>query len=76
MGTSRCCFIRQVRRHVPSWSQLTHRNLCASAFNVRAALKLAESDRCLNVMPLFHIHGLVGAVLSSLAAGPLCIRQF
>ena len=26
-------------------------------------------DRCLNIMPLFHIHGLIAAVLSSLAAG-------
>ena len=29
----------------------------------------APSDRCLNVMPLFHIHGLIAAVLASLAAG-------
>ena len=27
------------------------------------------ADRCLNIMPLFHIHGLIAAVLSSLAAG-------
>ena len=26
-------------------------------------------DRCLNVMPLFHIHGLVAAILASLGAG-------
>ena len=26
-------------------------------------------DRCLNIMPLFHIHGLIAAVLASLAAG-------
>ena len=29
----------------------------------------SAKDRCLNVMPLFHIHGLVGALLSSMAAG-------
>lgn len=29
---------------------------------------LTHQDRCLNVMPLFHIHGLIGAVLSSLMA--------
>jgi acyl-CoA synthetase (AMP-forming)/AMP-acid ligase II/acyl carrier protein len=29
---------------------------------------LKSSDRCLNVMPLFHIHGLVGGLLASLAA--------
>ncbi|MEM8789937.1 MAG: AMP-binding protein, partial [Pseudomonadota bacterium] len=32
-------------------------------------LNLSTADRCLNVMPLFHIHGLIAAVLSSLAAG-------
>jgi thioesterase domain-containing protein len=48
---------------------LTHANLCASARNVAASLALEPSDRCLNVMPLFHIHGLVAAVLASLEAG-------
>jgi acyl-CoA synthetase (AMP-forming)/AMP-acid ligase II/acyl carrier protein len=32
-------------------------------------LRLAPDDRCLNVMPLFHIHGLVAALLASLTAG-------
>src|SRR5581483_11592260 len=27
------------------------------------------ADRCLNVMPLFHSHGLLGAALSTLSAG-------
>ncbi|MBM2840780.1 MAG: acyl-CoA synthetase (AMP-forming)/AMP-acid ligase [Bacteroidetes bacterium] len=53
----------------PKIVPLTHLNLCTSANNVAASLTLTESDRCLNVMPLFHIHGLVGAVLSSLTAG-------
>jgi acyl-CoA synthetase (AMP-forming)/AMP-acid ligase II len=48
---------------------LTHANLCVSAENVRASLALVPDDRCLNVMPLFHIHGLVAAVLATLAAG-------
>jgi acyl-CoA synthetase (AMP-forming)/AMP-acid ligase II len=30
---------------------------------------LTTDDCCLNVMPLFHIHGLIAAVLSTLAAG-------
>ena len=47
---------------------LTHRNLCASALAIRDSLRLTSSDRCLNVMPLFHIHGLVGGLLASLAA--------
>jgi len=53
----------------PKLVPLTHANLCASAVNICAALDLSPSDCCLNVMPLFHVHGLVGAVLSSLAAG-------
>ena len=53
----------------PKMVPLTHANLCASAGNVRDALSLSQSDRCINVMPLFHIHGLVGALLSSISAG-------
>lgn len=53
----------------PKIVPLTQRNLCTSAHNIRSTLDLGETDRCLNVMPLFHIHGLIGALLSSLAAG-------
>ncbi len=53
----------------PKMVPLTQANLLASAGNIAATLRLSEADRCLNVMPLFHIHGLVGALLSSLAAG-------
>ncbi|MCL1464884.1 AMP-binding protein [Argonema galeatum] len=62
----------------PKIVPLTHVNLCTSAHNIRIALNLAESDRCLNVMPLFHIHGLIGALLSSLSAGAsiVCTEGF
>jgi acyl-CoA synthetase (AMP-forming)/AMP-acid ligase II/thioesterase domain-containing protein len=53
----------------PKRVPLTHANLCASARHIRTTLQLTPADRCLNVMPLFHIHGLIGAVLSSLSAG-------
>jgi acyl-CoA synthetase (AMP-forming)/AMP-acid ligase II/acetyltransferase-like isoleucine patch superfamily enzyme/acyl carrier protein len=53
----------------PKIVPLTQANLCRSAFNTRTTLALGTKDRCLNVMPLFHIHGLIGAVLSSLSAG-------
>ena len=53
----------------PKIVPLSHRNLAASAEHIRNALRLTPDDCCLNVMPLFHIHGLIGAVLSSLAAG-------
>jgi acyl-CoA synthetase (AMP-forming)/AMP-acid ligase II/thioesterase domain-containing protein len=53
----------------PKIVPLTHANLCTSARNIQAAFELGPKDRCLNIMPLFHIHGLVGAVLSSISAG-------
>ncbi|MBT8441791.1 MAG: acyl--CoA ligase [Gammaproteobacteria bacterium] len=53
----------------PKIVPLSHRNVCASAANIAASIELTSDDRCLNVMPLFHIHGLIAAVLSSLHAG-------
>lgn len=53
----------------PKIVPLTQSNLAASAHHIRGTLHLTRADRCLNVMPLFHIHGLVAGVLSSLAAG-------
>ena len=53
----------------PKIVPLLHRNLCASANNILATLCLTPEDRCLNVMPLFHIHGLMAPVLSSLSIG-------
>ena len=53
----------------PKLVPLTHRNVCASAHNIGTTLKLTSDDRCMNVMPLFHIHGLMAAILSTLQAG-------
>ena len=53
----------------PKIVPLSQRNICASAENIASALDLTAADRCLNVMPLFHIHGLMAAVLASLGAG-------
>ncbi|MEM8813162.1 MAG: AMP-binding protein, partial [Pseudomonadota bacterium] len=53
----------------PKIVPLSCRNITASAFNISESLALQPTDRCLNVMPLFHIHGLIAAVLSSLSAG-------
>jgi oxalate---CoA ligase len=53
----------------PKLVALAQANLAASARNVAATLALAPGDRCLNVMPLFHIHGIVAALLASLRAG-------
>lgn len=53
----------------PKIVPLTHANVAASATNIAASLALGTDDVCLNIMPLFHIHGLIGATLASLAAG-------
>lgn len=53
----------------PKIVPLLQSNVAASAANIVASLALTPQDRCLNVMPLFHIHGLIAAVASSLAAG-------
>ena len=53
----------------PKLVPLTHTNVCASAHNIGVALELSDRDRCLNVMPLFHVHGLCAALFASLMAG-------
>ena len=53
----------------PKIVPLTQGNICASADNIRYTLALRANDRCLNVMPLFHIHGLIAAILASISAG-------
>ncbi len=53
----------------PKLVPLRHANLCASARNIATSLGLTPQDRCLNVMPLFHVHGLVAAMLSTLSVG-------
>ena len=53
----------------PKSVPLTHANLMASAQSIARHLALTPVDRCLNVMPLFHIHGLVGALLATVAGG-------
>jgi acyl-CoA synthetase (AMP-forming)/AMP-acid ligase II len=53
----------------PKIVPLLQSNVAASARNVAESLALTAGDVCLNVMPLFHIHGLIAAVSGSLAAG-------
>ncbi len=53
----------------PKIVPLSQRNLCASAWNISQTLRLTQDDRCLAIMPLFHIHGLIATVLASLASG-------
>ena len=53
----------------PKIVPLLQRNVLATARHIVQTLQLTPGDICLNIMPLFHIHGLMAATLSSLAAG-------
>jgi oxalate---CoA ligase len=53
----------------PKIVPLSQRNVCTSAKNVRESLQLTAKDRGLVIMPLFHIHGLIAALLAPLSAG-------
>jgi acyl-CoA synthetase (AMP-forming)/AMP-acid ligase II len=53
----------------PKIVPLAQRNVCASAANIRKTLHLTAEDRNLVIMPLFHIHGLIAALLAPLSAG-------
>jgi len=53
----------------PKIVPLSQRNVCASAQNICRTLAFVPADRGLNVMPLFHIHGLIAGILAPLSAG-------
>jgi acyl-CoA synthetase (AMP-forming)/AMP-acid ligase II len=53
----------------PKIVPLSQGNLAASASNIRNTLQFTAADCGLNIMPLFHIHGLIAGVLAPLAAG-------
>ena len=53
----------------PKIVPLRQRNLAVSARNIAASLQLTTADRSLEVMPLFHIHGIMAGLLAPLSAG-------
>ncbi len=53
----------------PKLVPLAHAGLTGSAAAIATTLELDERDRCLNPMPLFHIHGLVAGLLAPLLSG-------
>jgi acyl-CoA synthetase (AMP-forming)/AMP-acid ligase II len=53
----------------PKIVPLSQSNVSASAGNIAQVLDLAATDRGLNIMPLFHIHGLIAGMLAPLSAG-------
>ena len=53
----------------PKVVPLLQRNILASTRNISASLELTATDHCLNIMPLFHIHGLIAVLASSMSQG-------
>ncbi|MBI3979303.1 MAG: non-ribosomal peptide synthetase [Chloroflexi bacterium] len=53
----------------PKIVALTHANICASIAGSLAAFKMVPDDRCVCLLPLFHVGGLVGTCLTALGAG-------
>ena len=57
----------------PKAVPLTHLNIVTSMRNIVGTYSLSASDRTLVVMPLFHVHGLIGVLLSTLLSGGCCV---
>jgi acyl-CoA synthetase (AMP-forming)/AMP-acid ligase II/acyl carrier protein len=53
----------------PKLVPLIQSSIVVSAVSMVEPLGLTEQDKCLNVMPLFHIQALIGAVICSLVSG-------
>ena len=53
----------------PKIVPLTNKNIYSSAENISKSLNLSEVDHCLNIMPLFHIHGLIAILAASIKSG-------
>ncbi|MDP4593822.1 MAG: acyl--CoA ligase [Beijerinckiaceae bacterium] len=53
----------------PKIVPLSQRNVSVSAGNIAASMELAAEDRGLNIMPLFHIHGLMAGLLAPWSKG-------
>lgn len=48
---------------------LTQERIYRSANVIAGALRLGSSDRCLTGMPMFHVHGILNALASTLVSG-------
>ncbi|MFL2756545.1 MAG: acyl--CoA ligase [Dehalococcoidia bacterium] len=53
----------------PKGVPLTHQNLMSSLSNISHSYNLTNEDVSLLVMPLFHVHGLIGVALTTLFSG-------
>ena len=53
----------------PKIVPLSNKNIFSSSENISSSLNLNANDHCLNIMPLFHIHGLIAVLASSMKVG-------
>jgi acyl-CoA synthetase (AMP-forming)/AMP-acid ligase II len=53
----------------PKRVPLRHFNLAVSSANIANSYALSENDVSLCIMPLFHIHGLIGSTMATLLSG-------
>ena len=53
----------------PKIVPLSNKNIFTSAENISGSLNLTDKDHCLNIMPLFHIHGLIAVLAASMKVG-------
>jgi len=61
----------------PKIVPLTQKNILASTANLVRTLRLNPEDKCLNVMPLFHIHSFVVSLAVLISGGTLvCVPVF
>lgn len=53
----------------PKRVPIRQRNMAASAANIAGTYNLSPDDVALCVMPLFHVHGIVGSMIATLSSG-------
>ncbi|NEP80319.1 MAG: AMP-binding protein [Okeania sp. SIO3B3] len=53
----------------PKTVPLTHGNLTAGSLTISRTIQVTPEDTCINIMPLFHIHGLSVNILATVLAG-------
>jgi len=53
----------------PKIVPLTQTNISTSAGNIAKTTRFTSADQGLNIMPLFHIHGLIAGILAPLSRG-------
>jgi len=57
----------------PKRVPLRHFNLAVSSANIANTYALSEEDVSLCIMPLFHVHGLIGSTMSTLVSGGIVV---